>query len=273
MQNLGKLILAGVVLAFFAMSARAQTDNQTNAMVLGWRMSAARSMYYMPGTDGLNSFRCNVIIDWDALFSRIAGRAVPESLPLLRYVNGVRMTTTDDLKGDGSLEWTDTVPPPANQATEAGRIRAALIQAFHGFYQLWNQFMNGVLVRAQDSMTTLSALSGGGLLMHGKTSTEAFDETYDRTMLLMSSRVVTKDIDSTLYPTFEESHEGWRVTDIHVISHQLPNSPAEDYSVRIAYSPVGDFQLPSTLRLSAVGIGYFDITLSNCTINPASKKP
>ena len=107
-----------------------------------------------------------------------------------------------------------------------------------GFYQSWNQFVNGGMVPAPDTSTTETNTADGGLHMHGSDATTVFDEDFDKNMLLLSAHVVMTNLDNTAYPTYEASTEGLRVNKVHNVLHQPPTAPAQDVSMAVTYMPV-----------------------------------
>jgi hypothetical protein len=180
------------------------------------------------------------------------------------------MEVSDNLDGDGKLTWTDSTSVPADFTSNSKQMRDGIVQMISGFYQSWNQFVNGGMVPAPDTSTTEENTDDGGLHLHGKDANSVFDEEFDKNMLLLSAHVVMKDLDNTAYPTYEASTDGLRVNRVHNVLHQPPTAPAQDVSMAVSYMPVSGFQLPSTLAVTLQGTGEFDFTFNNCTINPAA---
>jgi len=166
---------------------------------------------------------------------------------------------------------------PANLQSSSEQIRNGMVQMIRGFYQSWNQFVNGGMVPVPDSSTTVTAKADGGVHMHGTNKTTVFDEDFDKNMLLISAHVTitdpdpSKSLDNTVYPTYEASTDGLRVNRVHNVLHQPPTAPAQDVSMAVTYMPVVAYQLPATLAVTLAGTGEFDFTFSNCSINPAAQ--
>jgi hypothetical protein len=76
------------------------------------RLIVARGQYYTPTASGLKSFRCEATIDWKALLTRFGGTEIPDDNPVLKYLQTVHLSVTDQLKGQASMEWSDTGVPP-----------------------------------------------------------------------------------------------------------------------------------------------------------------
>ena len=263
MLNLFRTLLAFVALALPAVAAPAQ-----HPLSPADRLLAARKLYYTPTAQGLKSFRCNATVDWKAILPRLSGGPVADDNPVLVYLKSVRFTVSDNLNGEGSLTWTDTTTPPANLQKNRDKMRNGLMQIISGFYQSWNQFVNGGMVPAPDSSTTETATVDGGVHVHGGNATSVFDSEFDRNMLLLSAHVVDKDLDSTAYPTYEASTDGLRVSRVRHVLHQPPTAPAEEVTMAVTYMQVGSFQLPATLAATLTGTGELDWSFNSCQINP-----
>ena len=271
MPNLTRTLLLAAALPLLATAALAQQTSTGQLLNAPARLREARKLYYTPTAKGLTFFHCNATVDWKAMLTRFSGNPVPDSNPFLIYLNSVRMEVSDNLDGDGKLTWTDTSTAPANLQASRDQMRNGLLQMISGFYQSWNQFVNGGMVPAPDSSTTETNNDDGGLHMHGKDATTVFDEDFDKNMLLLSAHVVMANLDNTAYPTYEASTEGLRVNKVHNVLHQPPTAPAQDVTMAVTYMPVSTYQLPSTLAVTLQGVGEFDFSFNSCTINPAAK--
>ena len=271
MPNLTRTLLLAAALPLLATAALAQQTSTGQLLNAPARLREARKLYYTPTAKGLTFFHCNATVDWKAMLTRFSGNPVPDSNPFLIYLNSVRMEVSDNLDGDGKLTWTDTSTAPANLQASRDQMRNGLLQMISGFYQSWNQFVNGGMVPAPDSSTTETNTDDGGLHMHGSDATTVFDEDFDRNMLLISAHVVMPTLYNTAYPTYEASTDGLRVNRVRNVLHQPPSAPASEVSMAVTYAPVEGFQLPSTLAVTLVGTGEFDFSFSGCTIKTAAK--
>jgi len=262
MPNLSRAMLLVVALPLLAVAAPAQQTLNAPA-----RLLAARKLYYTPTAQGLKSFRCTAMVDWKAMLTRFSGSPVADNNPFLVYLKSVQFAVKDNLDGDGTLTWTDTTSPPADLQKSRDQMHDGLIQMISGFYQSWNQFVNGGMVPAPDTSTTETNTADGGLHMHGSDATTVFDEDFDKNMLLLSAHVVMTNLDNTAYPTYEASTEGLRVNKVHNVLQQPPTAPAQDVSMAVTYMPVSTYQLPATLAVTLQGVGEFDFSFSACHIN------
>jgi hypothetical protein len=96
---------------------------------------AARAQYYTPTASGLQSFHCDAAIDWKAMLTRLSGKEIAEDNHGLQFLRTVNLSVVDDLKGKGSLEWTNTAPLPAGKEEGINQVREGLQTSVGGFFQ------------------------------------------------------------------------------------------------------------------------------------------
>ncbi len=106
----------------------------------------ARALYYTPTTQGLKSFRCTVDFDWKDFLTRYSGADVKDDSPYLQYLRTVHLAISDDLNGDGKLEWTTASATPEGKEDAVAKIKDGMQQMMLGFFSSWNAYMNGNMV-------------------------------------------------------------------------------------------------------------------------------
>ncbi len=77
------------------------------------RLLAAHGQYYTPTASGLKSFRCDGVIDWKAMLTRLSATDIADDNPAVQFLRTVHLSVVDEFKGKGSLEWTNSAPLPA----------------------------------------------------------------------------------------------------------------------------------------------------------------
>lgn len=235
-------------------------------------LSAARALYYTPTTQGLKSFHCTVDFDWKDMLTRYAGAAVPDDNPFLIYLRTVHLAVSDDLKGNGQLEWTATGEPPATQVDSATKMKEGMQQMMTGFFSSWNAYMNGNMVPAPDATTTVTQVPDG-LRMHASAPGTDVTELFDKNILLTEAHVVQATSDVYAYPTYIDTPDGRVVSAIRTVYRQPPTAPAAELTLNITYAPVQNFRLPETLSYELKNIGSFAFKFSACTVQTAAKAP
>jgi len=237
------------------------------------RLAAAHAQYYTPTASGLKSFHCDASIDWRAMLSRFAGTDIPEDNPVLNMLKTVHLAITDDLHGKGSLEWTNTAEPPDNKKAAMQQMQDGLQISVAGFFQSWNAYMNGSMVPLPDSTVTVSK-SGEGFHLSGAAKDMAFDEDFDKNMLLTQALVVSPTLKVLATPTFTPTPEGLVVTTVLSQVHQPPTAPETNATFRIEYAKVESYQIPSRVVFDIKNTGVIEIGLSACkvTVSDWAKK-
>lgn len=236
------------------------------------RLLTARALYYTPTAGGLKSFHCAVSMDWKDLLTRFGGKEIPDDNPDLVYLKTVQLSATDQLRGKGSLEWTETGSAPDSVKDEIGRLHDGLSQTLGGFFQTWNEFMNGGMVPAPDK-TTIVSPAGDGIKLHASSPEYVVDEVFDKNLLLTDVHVVSKEMEVTMSPTYSDSPDGRIVSTLQASSHQPPTAPPTNVTMSITYAPVSSFQLPSSVKVDVKNVGGFLFNFSACKVETSDNAP
>jgi hypothetical protein len=234
------------------------------------KLTAARALYYTPTTQGLQSFRCTVDFDWKDMLTRYSGATVPDDNPFLQYLRSIHLAISDDLRGAGQLEWTTAISPPASQEDSAAKMKEGMQQMMTGFFSSWNAYMNGNMVPAPDSTTTVTETTDG-LRMHASAPEADVTELFDKNMLLTEAHVVQPGSDVFAYPTYTNTPDGRVVSAIRTVYRQPPTAPPAELTLNISYAPVQSFRLPETLSYELKNIGAFAFKFSACSVQTAAK--
>jgi hypothetical protein len=165
---------------FFVIICLGSTSIRAQDKTARGRLFAAHSLYYTPTTSGLKSFHCEATIDWKAMLIRFSGAEIPEDSPVLKYLRTVHLSVVDQLKGKGSMEWSDTGVPPEGKEEGMKQMRDGLQTMVSGFFQSWNAYMNGSMVPLPDSSVEVT-IAEAGIHLHGAPGNVKFDEDSTRT--------------------------------------------------------------------------------------------
>ena len=238
------------------------------------RLSAAHAQYYTPTVSGLKSFHCDAAIDWKAMLTRLTGSEIADDNPGLQFLRTVRLAVSDELRGKGSLEWTNTVDPPAGREEAMNQTREGLQTALGGFFQTWNAYMNGSMVPLPDSTVTITQ-AGEGAHLSGASKDMKIDEDFDKNMLLTQVVVVSPSIKVQAAPTYTSTADGLLVSAVTSQINQPPTAPPTEATFRIDYAKVDAFQIPSHIVLDIKNTGVIEVDLNNCQVLLAdwAKKP
>ena len=231
------------------------------------RLSLAHGQYYTPTASGLKSFRCDATIDWKALLERL-GAKVPEDDPWLKYLQSVHLSVVDQLKGTGSMEWSDTAVPPAGKDQNVQQTRGGLQTMFEGFFQSWNAYMNGGMVPLPDKTVEVTT-EGMRTHLHGESTNLKLDEDYDENMLLIKAVVESPEMKVVAVPTYVRTDDGLIVSTVVSQVNQPPSAAPVQVTLRVAYTKVDSFQIPSHVVYDVKNVAVIEVGFSGCQVSTA----
>jgi hypothetical protein len=231
------------------------------------RLAYAHALYYTPTTGGLKSFHCDAAMDWKALLTRFSGQDIPEGNPALVYLHTVHLSVTDNLNGQGSLDWSADAPPKGMEDA-VQQIRDGLKASVTGFFQSWNAYMNGSMVPLPDSTITVTAV-GDGLHLSGLAKDTKLDEDFDKNLLLKQALVVTPSLRVLATPTFSTTPDGLLISTVKSQVNQPPDAPEAEATFRIEYAKVDSFQIPSHVVFDIKNTGVIEIGFNACQVSVA----
>lgn len=249
--------------ALFSAPLHAQQNNASDRLLM------AHAMYYTPTTSGLRSFRCDVHFDWKGLLAQYGKQPIPDDSPVIVYLQQTRMSTYDELKGPGSLQFTNAATMPEAQAAAIQQMQHGMQQIFSGYYTSWNAYLNGTMVPLPDASTAIHPTADGGVELQG-VGLHAMDttETFDKNMLLTSVHVVQPDSDIVARPSFTDTPDGRLISTVVSEIRQPKSAPAVEVTFTTTYAQVGKYRLPSAIDYSVKNVAGFHFDLDHCEINP-----
>lgn len=250
------------------------TSVQSFATARG-RLFAARAQYYTPTAKGLKSFYCGAAIDWKALLTRFGGIEVPDDNPYLKYLQTVHLSVVDQLRGNGSMEWSDTGAPPEGKQEAVKQLRDGLQTMTGGFFQSWNAYMNGTMVPFPDQGVEITT-TGEGIHLHGTPNNSTFDEDFDKNMLLTQVVVDAPEVKVVALPTYVRTDDGLVISSVTSQVNQPPSAPPMEVTFRVEYAAVDSFQIPSRVVYDIKNVGVFEIGFNTCQVSvadPPQKPP
>ncbi len=258
------LLCSAALLAIAPSCVRAQTSSPNTKLI------SARALYYTPTVRGLKSFHCAVEFDWKDFLSRHTGSEVQDDNPFLQYLRTVHLAISDDLNGAGKLEWTTSAEIPAGKEDSVGKMKDGMQQMMAGFFSSWNAYMNGSMVAAPDSTTTVTD-TDDGLRVHSTAEGTEVTQLFDKNLLLTETHVVQPSSDVDAYPTYDNTPDGRVITAIRTVYRQPPTAPPAELDIRVMYAPVQNFRLPQTLNYDLKNVSSFTFKFSACSVETTKK--
>jgi hypothetical protein len=258
--------------AFFIIPCLCSTQIHAQDKAARDRLFAAHAQYYTPTASGLKSFRCEATIDWKAMLTRFSGTAIPEDNPKLKYLQTVHLSVVDELKGKGSLEWSETAVPPDGKEAAVNQIRDGLQMMVGGFFQSWNGYMNGSMVPLPDNSVEVTT-AGDGVHLHGGTPSGAkFDEDFDKDMLLTQAVVDSPQMKVVAVPTYVRTEDGLVISAVSSRVNQPPSTAPMDVTFRVKYAKVNSFQIPSHVVYDIRNVGVIEVAFNACQVSVADSE-
>ncbi|HWG20039.1 MAG TPA: hypothetical protein VG225_05865 [Terracidiphilus sp.] len=230
------------------------------------RLFVARGQYYTPTASGLKSFHCEAAIDWKAMLSRLSGTDIPDDNPILKYLQTVHLSVADELRGQGSLEWTTNAVPPEGKEEAIRQMQEGFHTMMTGFFQTWNAYMNGSMVPIPDHSLTVTA-AGEGIHISGTYNGGTIDEDFDKDTLLTQVLVVNPTLKVLAKPSYATTPDGLLISSVDSQISQPPSAPQTEAIFRIDYAKVDSFQIPSHIIFDIKNTGIVEIGLSACQVS------
>jgi hypothetical protein len=172
------------------------------------------------------------------------------------------------------MEWTSASDPPAGKEEGAKQVREGLQTMVAGFFQTWNQYMNGSMVPLPDSSVTVTTV-GDGVHLSGTSNDTKIDEDFDKNMLLTQVLVVSPATRVLAMPSYVSTADGLLVTAVTSQINQPSTAPQTQIVLRVEYEKVDSFQIPSHVVFDIKNVGVFEFRFDACQVSVADqgKKP
>ncbi len=229
------------------------------------RLAAAHALYYTPTTQGLRSFHCEADVAWKPFLETVSGATVKADDPALVYLQSVHLGVTDNLRGAGSLDWATAAAAPAGKQTAVAQIQSGLQQMVGGFFQTWNQYMNGSMIPTPDAETVVTA-SGEGFHIRGAGGGTVVDEEFSKEGLLTATKVDTKEQQVLAVPHFTSTPEGFLVDSVDSTIKQSAEAGPVQVNFSVQYAMADGFRLPSAIHLDIKNVLSMNVKVSACKV-------
>ena len=252
---------------------QASPDTRANDELL----AKAAKLYYSTKVAGLEGFDCEVHPNWRKLFSSATqGAAIADDDPRLATLKPVKVTMHARMGGGSSVDWVQTTDPAKPDDADATslleQMHRATEQTVQGFLQFWTPFVDGSVVPAN---------SGGMKVTHSATDTTIHveqdgaevTEIFSNELVLQHFNVVTSAASIKFAPSYQSTEKGLLVNqfDAQIDPIGQATVPAQELHVKVTYSAVDGFPIPSNLNMEVVGTGIFDLAMDGCRTHLAVK--
>jgi hypothetical protein len=232
-------------------------------------LTTARARYYNLSLLGVNSFSCNVDVDWDSIFTQINRSALPPDSPLMVYLAKSRLGVKETVASGAAVTWANTGTPPDSVAASAGQLRGAIKQMLEGYFEAWTPSINGRLF--SKDVTGVTATATGYLITDTNPDKSSDTLTFDKAMLLSHVSNISAEQTSEYDMKYLKTPQGWLLSALDGDTRQLPSGPATHVTTQSEYQTVEGFQLPAAISLTVKNVATFKLKLSGCTVEKQAK--
>ena len=234
-QWLAGALLVNALGGYCALSAHAQSPDQREIIRL------AQNSYDNLIKDGLMEFRCQVVLDWDAMYKSMGG-AHNEILPFLKQT---RFTVAVGPGGASTVSHqSDAAPSDVQVAERIRQSTAGVDQMITGFFQAWGPFALDSIIPNPESEYKLEILGDHYRLSYKDGPADvvvAMTMDYVET----ESTVSSPQFSGTFHPQFNRGKRGYFLTGLEG-TYTAPSNAPQSFKVHVECQEVEGFNLPRT---------------------------
>jgi hypothetical protein len=214
-------------------------------------LKKARQSYYSLKSEGMAQFQCNISPNWAALLAetrKTNPAAFDKTMGMLK-----QLSFSVTVAANGSIKVLHSEIPADNEQTAKGlsQIYSGMEQMISGFFQTWSIF---VLTPALPEPDSDFKLEDGGReyrLSYKDGPTEVLT-TMGKDFAISMVKVTAKDFDSTLWPRFTKTANGFLLTGYQAEYKGKGGADKTELQVIFDYQVADGLQVPHKLNLKGV---------------------
>jgi hypothetical protein len=225
-------------------------------------LNRANHAYYDARRDGLTGFRCQVVPDWDQIYSNIKADATGEELLTFRRQTHFEVSIGPD--GASTVSRKSELAAPNQQIAERlRRATAAVEQVLTGFFQTWSMFFGPPFPTPDDKSLKLEDLDGQYRITGKQGQAEIF-ESMNRELMITEMKVAVPGTEITLLPKFSRLPKGYVFIGYEGTTKTASGTMAVE--VTIENQEVEGFGLPKTVTVNVGGNIRIPLDFRSCEI-------
>jgi len=209
----------------------------------------ARASYYNLRSEGLASFQCNIIPDWQVLLAE-QRKANPEGVDAaIRILSQIRFTVTLDSDGKVQLTHNELAGQSDEMNKALAQIYGGMEQMTSGFFDTWKVFMLSPPLPEVSSEFQLASAANQYQLSY-KEAAAAVATTLNKDFSVADMKIRTADFDSTIQPSFTKAPNGFVLSAYNATYKSANPGETAQLKVLIDYQELEGLQMLRNLNLS-----------------------
>lgn len=228
-------------------------------------LSQARRAYYNLRNEGLDSFQCSVIPNWELLLQKEMQQNPDGAKAAINTLSQLQFTL--NLAADGSVQLThnDLEGQSKEMMDALKQIYQGMEQMASGFFDTWKLFVLAPPFPEVNSEYQLAA-AGPQYRLSYKDSDADVITTMARDFAINDMKINTAQFDSSIQPSFSKTPKGLLLSAYTATYQSQKPEEATKLDVSIGYNQVDGLQMLQKLNLSgsyggvpfAVQLGFSD---------------
>jgi len=214
-------------------------------------LNKARQSYYSLKSEGMAQFQCNISPNWAALLAetkKTNPAAFDKAVGKLK-----QLSFSVTVAANGSIKVLHSEIPAENEQTSKGlsQIYSGMEQMISGFFQTWSTFVLTPSLPKPDIDFKLEDAGREYRLSYKEDSTDVLI-TMGKDFAISMVKVAAKDFDSTLWPRFTKTANGFLLTGYQAEYEGKGGTDKTELQVTFDYQVADGLQVPRKLNLKGV---------------------
>ena len=223
----------------------------------------ARLAQYSLQREGLASFQCRLLVDWEFLLADLLKADPVTGKSALAELGRIQFSVAYRIGVPAKITHNSPTPSNPEQGKAFQNIYTGMDEMMGGFFQTWSPFMATSSMPPPGNRFTLVERSGQWELSFPEADTTV-DIVLDRDFAIRSVTATKPDFRGVVQPQFTRSARGYLLTAFRGETRGKTPGDSAIAEVELDYQDVGGLQLPKKLFISgsADGGGSFKAKLS-----------
>ena len=265
-----RLAFSLLICALTCLPTKSLAQDLANKQAL---LEKARQSYYNLRTEGLSTFQCDVIPNWELLL-KDQRKADPASADkAIATLNQLSFTTVLGSDDSVKVSHKDLADQSKQMMDALAQVISGMEQMTSGFFDTWDVFMLKPPFPEVKSEYHMEAVGSGYRLSYQEKPADGPADvvtSMDHDFAVSNMHVTTAKFDSTIRPTFTRTAKGLRLSGYDADYASQNAAETTHLKVFIDYQDVSGLSVPQKLNLSgSYGGSPFavELTYTGCQVS------